>query len=161
MRKTVSILIVSFWLAMVAALVRRTWVPAPTNRSAVQKAAGADRDEWMSVYHEGLKIGYTRSLLSADAASGGFAFAEESLLRLVVMERPQTVRTRLRGHTASDLSLRDVEFELRSGAWGFAGDRNRGFRRAAGDDPDRARHLRTGAPTARAFVSTIDAPRVA
>jgi Transglutaminase-like superfamily len=116
MRKTVSILIVSFWLAMVAALVRRTCVPAPTNRFAVQKAAGADRDEWMNVYHEGLKIGYTRSLLSADAASGGFAFAEESLLRLVVMERPQTVQTRLRGHTASDFSLRDVEFELRSGA---------------------------------------------
>jgi Transglutaminase-like superfamily len=114
MRRVASIIIVGFWLVMLALLVRRSWVPAPAPADAPVHSAGASRDEWMNVYHEGLKIGYTHASFSADA--DGFSFSDDSLLRLVVMEAPQTVRTRLRGHTAPDLSLRDVEFELSSGA---------------------------------------------
>lgn len=99
---------------MVALLVRRTWTPAPPNLPVIEEAGASARDEWMSVYHEGAKIGYTHSSISADDA--GFSFADESLLRLVVLDTPQTVHIRIRGHAASDVSLRDVEFELRSGA---------------------------------------------
>lgn len=114
MRRTVSICIVCVWVAMVALLVRRTWTPAPLSPPVSEEPEAAGRDEWMNVYHEGVKIGYTHSRVTADG--GGFTFAEDSLLRLVVLETPQTVQTRIRGHVASDSSLRDVEFELRSGA---------------------------------------------
>ncbi|MFN8625604.1 MAG: transglutaminase-like domain-containing protein [Candidatus Binatia bacterium] len=114
MRRTAAFCIVCVWLAMVALLVRRTWQAAPAAPSVTGASGPADRDEWMSVYHEGVKIGYTHALVRADGA--GAYFVEDALLRLVVLDTPQTVQTRIRGHVASDSSLRDVEFELRSGA---------------------------------------------
>jgi len=114
MRRPVSIGIVCVWLGMVALLVRRTWIPVAPAPPVVEGSGAAARDEWMNVYHEGVKIGYTHSLVTPDGT--GFSFAEESLLRLVLLDAPQMVQTRLRGHVASDSSLRDIEFELHSGA---------------------------------------------
>ncbi|MBP1688836.1 MAG: transglutaminase-like enzyme, predicted cysteine protease [Deltaproteobacteria bacterium] len=114
MRRTVSICIVCVWLAMVALLVRQNWTAAPSSSPEIDQPDPAGRDEWMNVYHEGVKIGYTHSRVTADGA--GFHFAEDSLLRLVVLETPQTVQTHIGGHVASDSSLRDVDFDLRSGA---------------------------------------------
>lgn len=113
MRRRVSLGIVCFWLAMLALLVHRTWPPAPANTVRVEALEPTSADEWMGVYHQEHKIGYTHHNLSPEP--DGFTFSEESLLRLTVVDTPQTVRTRMHGHTGTDLSLRDVEFELSSG----------------------------------------------
>src|SRR3990172_10482827 len=114
MRRVVSIGIVCFWLIMLGLLARRSWVSLPPPPPPPVEAAALSREEWMSVYHEGVKIGYTH--VSSTAEQDGFSFSDDSLLRLVVMDSPQIVRTRLHGHANADWSLRDVELELSSGA---------------------------------------------
>jgi hypothetical protein len=114
MRRILSIGVVGFWLIMLGLLVQRTWHTVPPQSATIDNGEPAPRDEWMSVYHDRQKIGYTHYSLSKDGE--GFAFAEESLLRVTVLQAPQAVRTRMRGHVANDFSLRDVEFDLSSGA---------------------------------------------
>jgi len=67
----------------------------------------------MGVYHEKQKVGYTYSSLAP--AGEQFVFSETSLLRLTVLDVPQTVRTSMRGHLGGDFALHDVDFELSSG----------------------------------------------
>jgi hypothetical protein len=114
MWRTVSMGIVAFWLVMLGLLVQRSWRIVPPEPVAFESVESAPRDEWMSVYHEGQKIGYSHYSLSREGDR--LAFSEESLLRVTVLQTLQTVRTRMHGHTASDFSLRDVEFDLSSGA---------------------------------------------
>jgi transglutaminase-like putative cysteine protease len=114
MRRVLSVGIVGFWLIMVGLLVQRSWRTVPAEPVAVGSLGAAARDEWMSVYHDRQKIGYTHYRLSQERDR--FAFTEESLLRVTVLHAPQTVRIRMRGHTGNDFSLRDVEFDLSSGA---------------------------------------------
>ena len=111
MRRLLSAGIICFWLVMVGALVWRAW-PSPV-ASTVQMLPDSGGEEWMGVYQQRRKIGYTRESWSADA--DGSRFSEESLLRLTVSETSQTVRTRMQGHLNADWSLRDVDFELSSG----------------------------------------------
>jgi hypothetical protein len=114
MRRTLSIGIVGFWLVMVGVLVQRNLRVAPPGPLAFDNVESTARDEWMSIYHEGRKIGYSHYRLSRDGDR--LAFSEESLLRMTVLHTLQTVRTNMHGHTAPDFSLRDVEFDLSSGA---------------------------------------------
>lgn len=114
MRRLLSVGIVGFWLVMLGLLVQRTRRIVPAEPVAFDNAESTPVDEWMSVYHDGRKIGYSRYRLSQEGDR--FAFSEESLLRLTVLHTPQTVRMRMHGHTANDFSLRDVEFDLSSGA---------------------------------------------
>ena len=114
MRRPIAIAIVLLWLLMLGLLLRG-------NRTGVMRQpalnAGAEspvRDDWMSVYHQEQKIGYTHYNLST--GQEGFVFAEESLLRMTVLQTAQTVRTRMHGHIAPDFTLRDVQFDLSSGA---------------------------------------------
>lgn len=125
MRRALSIAILCFWGAMVAVLVRRTWPTAVPQNGAPDAVAPALGEEWMGVYYNDEKIGYTHHLLTPDG--DGFSFSEESLLRLKVMETAQTVRTRLQGRIGADFALRKVDFELSSGggklhASGVVGD---------------------------------------
>jgi hypothetical protein len=114
MRRTLFIGVVGFWLIMLGLQAERAWRTVPGRPALNDRTESGARDEWMSVYHEGQKIGYTHYSLSKEGDS--FAFAEESLLRVRVLTAPQTVRMRMRGHAGSDFSLRDVEFDLSSGA---------------------------------------------
>ncbi len=68
----------------------------------------------MGVYYRGRKIGYTHA--TVEPSAGGHAFTQASLLRLTIMATPQVVRTSARGATGPDFALRDVEFQLSSGA---------------------------------------------
>lgn len=113
MRRVLTISIVCVWLVMLALLVHRTW-PSGTQRPNVEPSRAPSGEEWMGVYHHEQKIGYTHMSFISDEV-GGFAFTEESLLRITALDTPQTVRTRLRGTTGADYALRTVEFELSSG----------------------------------------------
>lgn len=114
MRQTASIVIVGVWVVMLGLLAHRIWSGHPPEPTTVASPDRAGSDQWMSVYHAGQKIGYTHYSLSPDGER--LVFAEESLLRMTVLQTAQTVRTRMRGHVARDFSLRDIEFDLRSGA---------------------------------------------
>lgn len=114
MRRVLSITIVCCWLGMLALLVQREWKSTPRESPRVEGPEPAPRDEWMDVYHASQKIGYTHQSLAV--AEDGVAFTEESLLQLAMLEKAQTVRTRMRGHASSDFALRDLEFDLSSGA---------------------------------------------
>ncbi len=113
MRRPLAIGILGVWVTMVALLVQRTWPRSPSTTAPVETIAASASEEWMGVYHQERKIGYTHRRLSA--VGGGFALVEESLLRLTFMDTPQTVRTRMDGHVGPDFVLRDVDFELSSG----------------------------------------------
>lgn len=114
MWRAVRFSIVAVWVVLVGVLVRQQWgeggrpvtgVPTP--------AAVAPIDEWMGVYHSGAKIGYAHLAVRPEA--DGHRFEEESLLRLTVLETPQTVRTIIRAQTGKDFALHGIEFELVNG----------------------------------------------
>jgi transglutaminase-like putative cysteine protease len=98
---------------MVGALVRRTWVPPSHSADLVVSHTAEPGEQWMGIYHQDQKIGYTYSSLKP--AGEQFVFTETSLLRLTVLDAPQTVRTSMHGHLGRDFALRDVDFELSSG----------------------------------------------
>lgn len=114
MWRYVSIGLVAIWILMLGLYIDRN---APRSGSAPTTVAANDvhaTDEWMGVYHEKQKIGYTHSELHP--ASDGFSFAEDSLMRMRLLDAPQLVRAKAVGHADADLALRDVEFELHSGS---------------------------------------------
>ena len=98
---------------MLGVLVRRTWKPSPHAAGPIVPQAPEAGEQWMGVYHQDQKIGYTYSSLTP--AGEQFIFSETSLLRLTVLDTAQTVRTSMRGHLGRDFALHDVDFELSSG----------------------------------------------
>lgn len=106
--------VVCFWVLMIGVLVRRTWKPSPHAAAPTVPQAPEAGEQWMGVYHQDQKIGYTYSSLTPTGEQ--YIFLETSLLRLTVLDTAQTVRTSMRGHLARDFSLHDVDFELSSGA---------------------------------------------
>jgi len=98
---------------MLGVLARRTWKPSPPAAGPMMPQAPEAAEQWMGVYHQDQKIGYTYSSLTP--AGEEFIFAETSLLRLTVLDTPQTVHTSMRGHLGRDFALHDVDFELSSG----------------------------------------------
>jgi hypothetical protein len=114
MRRVLSIGVIGFWLLMLGLLLQRTWRPGAAEPAALGGGEPVVRDQWMSVYLKGQKIGYSHYRVSREGE--GFAFGEESLLGMTVLQVRQTVRTRMNGHTANDFSLSDAEFDLSSGA---------------------------------------------
>jgi hypothetical protein len=112
-RRILSIAVIGVWLVMTGLLVRRTWPPSVPPVSTADATAPTVGDEWMGVYHQHDKVGYTHHTMVRSGDS--FSFIEESLLRLTVMDTPQTVRTSMRGHIGTDYALRDIDFELSSG----------------------------------------------
>jgi transglutaminase superfamily protein len=113
MRRALSIGIVGLWLLMMALLVRRVWRPVGAAPAPPRSEQSAGEEEWMGVYHEDHKIGYAHHRLVSEG--DGYVFAEESLLRLTLMNVPQTVRTRMQGHCGRDYALRDADFDVSSG----------------------------------------------
>jgi len=112
MARIVRIGIVLVWLVLIGVLVReRLTAPAP---APVESAPATLRtgEQWMNVYHQSQKIGYVHQ--RSAPVDGGFEFEERSLLRLVVMDTPQTVRTIITGRTGTDYALQRFNFELSS-----------------------------------------------
>ncbi len=113
MRRLWTLGVVCIWLVMLGLLVRRTWVPAPQTSTSAARLQPLPGEQWMGIYHQGQKIGYT--YLNLTTCDDGFIFSEASLLRLTVLDSPQTVRTSMSGHLGPDFAVRDVEFDLSSG----------------------------------------------
>ena len=113
MRCALSVGVLCLWAVMVAMLVHRTWVALPRATAPEAPHVAQPGEQWMGIYHQEQKIGYT--YYSLTAAGDDFVFSEASVLRLTVLDTPQTVRTSMRGHLDRTFALRDVDFELSSG----------------------------------------------
>jgi hypothetical protein len=110
------------WLLLVGSLVReRISVGGgdPPERDASVAASGqGDRDDWMGLYMQGRKIGYTHHRLQKTPL--GFEFSERSVLKIAVMGAAQTVRTASRGEMGADLSLQRFSISLDGGVASLA-----------------------------------------
>jgi hypothetical protein len=112
-RRSFILAVLGFWGVMLALLVSRnvpTPLPSPTV-GVLPEASG--RADWMGVYQDGEKIGYVQQSLHARGED--YEISQRSLLRLNILDTPQSVRTELRADAGADLSLRAFSFQLDSG----------------------------------------------
>ena len=118
MRRVIRIGIVGFWLVLMGMLVRQNWPAAVGKVSPVPVPTALDAsDEWMGVYHSNEKIGYAHT--SVRPVGHGYRFEEESLLRLTILDTPQTVRTVVHADTGKDFALQQVDFDMVNGPTAF------------------------------------------
>ncbi len=80
--------------------------------------AMAAEDEWMGIYQNGEKIGYTHRRLKP--MDGGYRWTDETFLRIRAMGMVQDVRLDTKGRFNPDLSLSDFAFALQSRSFAFA-----------------------------------------
>lgn len=69
MRRILSIGVVGFWLLMLGLLLQRTWRPEPAEPVATDGGEPVVRDQWMSIYLKGQKIGYSHYRVSRGRVS--------------------------------------------------------------------------------------------
>ena len=142
--------IVAAWVVLVGLLVRQQWSAPPpaqplTDLGALQTPAS---EEWMGMYHGKQKIGYVH--LSVFPQEDGYATEEDSLLRLTVLETPQTVRMKVNGRSGKDYSLQRFSFQLDNGQNRF---------RAEGERREDGFHLRTTIGTQQSETTLpVDGP---
>lgn len=135
--------LVAAWLVLLGLLVRQQWQVPATSEPLVALTPGAipASEEWLGMYHGSQKIGYVHlSVFGGD--EGGYAVQEESLLRLTILDTPQTVRLRVRAQAAVDHSLQKLSFELDNGDARFRAEGERtgdefGLRVLVGDQESR------------------------
>ena len=84
----------------------------------VSTASVAGRDSWMSIYQKEGKIGYAHRRLSRTAE--GFSVEESVFMRINTMGMVQNINVETRGQLFNDFSLRTIQFEIRSGRFGFS-----------------------------------------
>jgi len=113
-----GVTVVLIWLFVFGQLVRRHLLPAPAGSlpAAVSPAGAAAVDgeeEWMGVYYQGQKIGYSRSIL--EPREGGFRLREQSFLKIRAQGFPLTVSMKLDALTGEDHALDSFTFQLQSG----------------------------------------------
>ena len=111
--------IVAAWLVLVALLVRGQWGGTRGSQSLADLGSlqTPQSQEWMGMYRDRQKIGYVH--FSVYPQDEGYATEEESLLRLTILDTPQTVRMRVKGRSRQDHSLERLTFELDNGQGHF------------------------------------------
>jgi hypothetical protein len=109
--------IVGVWLVLLVGLVRQgtSTHPASAARdiSAPAPSSLDEADEWMGIYLQGRKIGYTHHRVERTAR--GYRFTEQSVMRLGVLDSVQTVRTTSTGTMGEDFGLKAFDVSLSSG----------------------------------------------
>lgn len=105
------------WLLLMGSLVRDR-IPSLDGERAPDEIASAapatdGQDEWMGVYLQDRKIGYTHHHLQR--TEDGYEFSERSVLRIAVLGAPQTVRTVAHGKMTADLAIERFSLSLDGG----------------------------------------------
>jgi len=116
-----GVVVVLIWLVIFGQLVRRhvlgpSSFPGSSLSSFVDATPAGDpegEEEWMGVYYQGTKIGYSRSTLSPHGE--GYRLQERSFLKITAQGFPLTVFMNLQAATGRDFSLESFTFELQSG----------------------------------------------
>jgi hypothetical protein len=114
--RVVRLGVVAAWLILVGILVRDHFAapaPAPGPPAATASSLPVPDESWMGVYMHDRKIGYSHERVVA--TEDGYRFAEDSLLRLTVMDAEQTVRAHIDATTGRDYALQSFSLSLQSG----------------------------------------------
>jgi Transglutaminase-like superfamily len=105
------------WLLLVGSLVRDRLplgsIEPPADGATALVGADGDQDDWMGVYLQDRKIGYTHHHLRR--TDGGYEFSERSVLKIAVLGSPQTVRTVAHGQMTAELALKKFSLSLDGG----------------------------------------------
>ena len=120
--RLVRVAIVGTWAALLIALASAHLPSAPVDPAeapppAADARAAAD-EVWSGVYMKGSKIGYGH--YKAVPAGDGLQIEETSLLRLIVLEREQTVRAVINAEADRTYALRRFDVSLVSDLGTFA-----------------------------------------
>lgn len=102
--------VVAFWLVMMALLAQRGVTPEVAAPSIESPRTGED---WMGIYLDGRKVGH--AVTRVEKTPAGYSITEEMLTELTVQGSRQSISTVTRSRVDGALTLKDFEFELKSG----------------------------------------------
>jgi len=108
----ISVVVLVVWAAVMALLVNRSYLQAPSNL-ATDLARYGSTAAWRGVYYRGEKIGFTVS--QTVARGDGFDLEEDGRLQMALLgaTTPATIRTT--AHVDKNFALRSFEFSLDPG----------------------------------------------
>lgn len=104
MKRTLSLLVVASWVAMVTLLIRKQATVPLRDVIGLPATATGERDEWFGIYHDGERVGHAHRV--AAGVTDGYAFYEDCVIALAMLGAPQTLRTSLAVETDSSFALR-------------------------------------------------------
>src|SRR5215510_4569027 len=108
-----SILILVAWAAVMALLIRRSYLEASAATLATDLARYGSAAVWRGVYYRGEKIGFTVSQTTPEG--DGFALEEDGRLQMALLGATTAATIRTTAHVDSHFSLRGFEFSLDPG----------------------------------------------
>src|SRR5215470_15500244 len=108
-----SILILVAWAAVMALLVRRSYLHASAANLATDLARYGSVAVWRGVYYRGEKIGFTVSQTVPEG--DGFELQEDGRLQMALLGATTAATMRTRAHVDGAFTLRAFEFSLDPG----------------------------------------------
>jgi hypothetical protein len=116
-----AILISVFWVAMSAELVRRElWLPRlPSGSTSIAASLTPDisyKEQWMGIYYEGEKVGYSSTTVSrlTRRDAPGFIVLNRTYMLVKVLEMPMKVRFEGVLRTDESFKMRNFSASLKS-----------------------------------------------
>src|SRR5438034_9359281 len=110
--RPVSILIVMAWIAVMAAVINRSYLQASTSL-ATDLARYGSSAVWRGVYYRGEKIGFTVSQTVPEG--DGFQLMEDGRLQMALLGATTAATIRTNAHVDANFALRAFEFSLDPG----------------------------------------------
>jgi hypothetical protein len=117
--RLLSVAVLLWWMGMCGALIWREYFAPQTQLGSAGAAAREleERDEWMGIYAQGQKIGYSTTRVSRGQT--GFLVEERATLRLSLLGIPREVRSTTRVRATDGFLLEGFEISVESGATRF------------------------------------------
>jgi hypothetical protein len=111
--RTLSVLILLAWAAVIGLLVNRSYLQASTANLATDLARYGSAAVWRGVYYRGEKIGFTVSQTVTEG--DGFELQEDGRLQMALLGATTAATIRTRAHVDAAFNLRAFEFSLDPG----------------------------------------------
>src|SRR5262249_36791703 len=111
--RPLSILTLLLWIAVMAALVRRSYLQASAATLATDLARYGWAAAWPGVYYRGEKIGFTVSQTTPEG--DGFALEEDGRLQMALLGATTAATIRTTAHVDAGFTLHAFEFSLDPG----------------------------------------------
>src|SRR5829696_7263971 len=111
--RPISILVVLAWVAVMAALVNRSYLQASSASMATDLARYGAAASWRGIYYRGEKIGLTVS--QTVKTDDGFDLEETGRLQMSLLGATTAATIRTAAHVDAAFSLRGFEFSLDPG----------------------------------------------
>jgi hypothetical protein len=117
--KIFRLFIVITWMLVMGVLVQRTYFNAAESYINANRAGHQlrPREEWMGIYWENDKVGYTVSKIKK--AFKGYEIHEQGIMDLTVMGTPQRIDTQVTSQVDNAFMLKSFEFRMFSNLFSF------------------------------------------